>query len=237
MVSQKIIQQGAEAVIYKLENKVIKDRVPKSYRLEELDTKIRTRRTKAETKIINKLKGIIPVPKILEDKKQKNKKSNIIHMQFISGKKLSEHLESLDYKEIAKQIGQNITKIHEQDIIHGDLTTSNMIYVKDNLNPISQKKYQATQNDPHLDSQKDHIDINTSFKIYFIDFGLGFHSKKVEDKAVDLHLLKQALDARHFKVSEEMFKIILDNYSSNNSDLIKKRIKVIKSRGRYKDKY
>ena len=50
-------------------------------------------------------------------------------MQFIDGKKLSDNLDSLPNNiEICKMIGQNIAKLHDNDIIHGDLTTSNMIY-------------------------------------------------------------------------------------------------------------
>ena len=51
-------------------------------------------------------------------------------MQFIDGKKLSDSLESLNYKSISKIIAENISKMHDQGIIHGDLTTSNMIYVE-----------------------------------------------------------------------------------------------------------
>ena len=39
-----------------------------------------------------------------------------------------------------------------------------------------------------------------NFKVFIIDFGLGFISPKIEDKAVDLHLIKQALEAKHFKI-------------------------------------
>lgn len=197
-MKQKIIQQGAEAIIYKINNKIIKDRVPKKYRLPELDIKLRKKRTKAEAKIIEKLKKIINVPKII------SVNENQIIMQYINGKKLSEHLEKLDYKKICKQIGENLTKLHNQDIIHGDLTTSNMIYHNN--------------------------------QIYFIDFGLGFHSHKIEDKAVDLHLLKQALNAKHYKIAEQCFKIIIKNYKSNQSKLIIQRISIIESRGRYKKK-
>ena len=41
-------------------------------------------------------------------------------MQYINGKKFSEHLEKLDYKEICKQLGETLTKLHNQDIIHGN---------------------------------------------------------------------------------------------------------------------
>ena len=199
-MNPKIIQQGAEAIIYLKDNKITKDRISKSYRVPILDNKIIKSRTKAESKIINKLKTIIKVPKIIKTNE------NQIIMQFIEGKKLSEHLENLNFKEICKQIGQILTKLHNQDIIHGDLTTSNMI-----LN-------------------------NKNNQIYIIDFGLGFHSHKIEDKAVDLHLLKQALEAKHYKIADTAFQIILKNYTPKQYKLIIPRIKIIESRGRYKTK-
>ncbi|MBS3075327.1 Kae1-associated serine/threonine protein kinase [Candidatus Pacearchaeota archaeon] len=199
-MSNQKIQQGAEAIIYLKNNEIIKDRIKKSYRISILDEKLRKSRTKSEAKIINKLQNIIPVPKIIKsDEKQE------IVMEYINGEKLSENLEQLEYKQICKQIANNITKIHNQNIIHGDLTTSNMI-LKDN-------------------------------KIYFIDFGLAFHSQKIEDKAVDLHLLQQALEAKHFTIWQECWKIILDDYRADKYKEILQRIKAIESRGRYKDKY
>lgn len=193
----KQISQGAEAIIYQDEEKVIKERVSKGYRLPIIDKKLRRSRTKAESKIIKKLKDIIPVPEILETDNEEK-----IEMQFIEGKKLSEHLEKEDWKSILKQLAETLTKLHDQDLIHGDLTTSNMI-LKDNL-------------------------------VYLIDFGLGFHSHKIEDKAVDLHLLKQALDAKHFSIFPEAFDIILKNYKAKEYDLIIKRIDTIEKRGRYR---
>jgi len=201
-MTSKILAQGAEAIITLNKNNIIKNRIKKSYRIPVLDEKIRKSRTKAEAKIINKLSSIIPVPKIIKtDEKQE------IIMEFIKGKKLSDFLESLDYKKISKLIAENITKMHKLGIIHGDLTTSNMIYTK------------------------------SEDKVFFIDFGLAFHSQKIEDKAVDLHLLKQALEAKHFTIWQECIKIILDNYKPEKYNEIINRIKAIESRGRYKDKY
>ncbi|MEK6935367.1 MAG: KEOPS complex kinase/ATPase Bud32 [Nanoarchaeota archaeon] len=197
---QKIIFQGAEAIISldETNNQIIKHRIKKSYRIKEIDEKLRFRRTKAEAKIINKLNSVINVPKII-----KVDKENII-MENIEGKKLSDYLEELDYKTICKQIGEILTKLHNQNIIHGDLTTSNMILA---------------------DKDK---------QIYLIDFGLGFHSQKIEDKAVDLHLLKQALDAKHYKINEQAFKIIIDNYNPEKKKEILQRITAIEKRGRYR---
>jgi TP53 regulating kinase-like protein len=213
-MTSKTIAQGAEAIITLKDNQIIKNRIKKSYRIKEIDEKLRKSRTRSEAKIMNKLSSIIPVPRILKTaalSKSKDfelithEKQEII-MEFIDGKKLSENLESLDYKSISKIIGETIAKVHNQNMIHGDLTTSNMIF-KDG-------------------------------KVYFIDFGLAFHSQKIEDKAVDLHLLQQSLEAKHFTIFEECLKIILENYekTANQGKEILQRIKVIESRGRYREK-
>lgn len=194
----KILQIGAEAVIYIDDKKIIKKRLKKSYRISELDEKLRKSRTRAEAKIMEKLLSLIDLPRIFNV----DENNKIIVMDFIEGRKLSDFLEELDWKDICKNIGEAITIIHNKNIIHSDLTTSNMIY-KDN-------------------------------KVYLIDFGLAFHSNKIEDKAVDLHLLKQALEAKHFKIAEEAIKIIINNYKADNYKLILERIKVVEKRGRYR---
>ena len=202
----KLIQQGAEAKILLDEknNLIVKDRISKSYRHPDLDAQIRKRRTKSETKLLEKAFKIISVPKLIKtDEKEK------IEMQFINGKKLSENLNNFTLekqKEICREIGESVAKLHKENIIHGDLTTSNMILVED--------------------------------KIYFIDFGLGYISNKTEDKAVDLHLLKHALEAKHFKNCEILIKEISKSYEKILGKIeakkIFERMKAIEKRGRYR---
>jgi TP53 regulating kinase-like protein len=203
MFSKKLIAQGAEAKIILSNNFIIKDRIKKSYRIPELDKKIRERRTRAEVKLLIKASEIIncPIPVI-----NKDKKSTKLIMPFIKGKKLSEHFDKFELKkqkQICKQIGEEIAKLHNADIIHGDLTTSNIILVENN--------------------------------IYLIDFGLGFFNGKYEDKAVDLHLFKQALEAKHFKHWESLFKEFEKGYKNyKEANKVFQRLKVVEKRGRYK---
>jgi len=199
---ENIIATGAEAILIHKDNRLIKRRIKKSYRLKEIDEKLRKARTKKESRLLEKAYKFIPVPKILK----MDEKSNEIEIEFIEGKKLSTHLDNLPNAiEICKTIGNQIAILHDNDIIHGDLTTSNMIL-----------------------SNKDN-------KIYFIDFGLGFESKKPEDKAVDLHLIKQALEAKHFAHYKEFFNAILEGYkSSKNYKTIFNRLAKVEARGRYK---
>ncbi len=200
---EKIIAQGAEAVIIKDNNKIIKNRTPKGYRHPILDLKLRTLRTRQESRLLEKSSPLIPTPKLISS----SEIAKTIHLEYISGKKLSTNLDKLkNLKFVAKQIGRSIAKLHDKDIIHGDLTTSNLI-LKNKL-------------------------------VYFIDFGLGFHSSRAEDKAVDLHVLKEALQAKHPKIFLKAWKSILEGYkkSSNYNQTIK-QLEKVESRGRYKAQY
>ncbi len=199
-----IIQQGAEALILKKRDDVIKRRIKKSYRISEIDDKIRKSRTKSESKLLKKASELIKIPTVIRT----DEKTKEIIMKFINGKKLSEYLNKFSLKkqkEICKKIGESVAKLHDKDIIHGDLTTSNMI--------LSKKE------------------------VYFIDFGLGFISHKIEDKAVDLHLLKQALEARHFKNWKELVEKVFSSYKkSKDSEKVFIQLKAVEKRGRYKEK-
>mgnify|MGYP001607177659 CR=1 FL=1 len=48
----QLIARGAEAVIYLKDGKLVKERVKKGYRLEEIDEALRKRRTRSEAKLL-----------------------------------------------------------------------------------------------------------------------------------------------------------------------------------------
>ena len=211
-MAEKILQQGAEALIILDGNEVIQRRIKKSYRFDSIDENIRKLRTRSEGKLLERASKVVNIPNIIKvDEKTKE-----IVMEFIQGKKLSDSLDSFPLdkqKNICRTIGEEIAKLHDANIIHGDLTTSNMILVRNG-------------NEKRGD------------KIYFIDFGLGFHSQRTEDKAVDIHLLRQALEAKHFNHWQILFDEFLKGYSiSKHDSLIKQQFKKVEARGRYKDKY
>lgn len=72
------------------------------------------------------------------------------------------------------------------------------------------------------------------FKIYLIDFGLGFQNARIEDKAVDIHLFRQALESKHFKHWEKLFHSFLSGYSPKDKKQILERLEKVEARGRYK---
>jgi len=120
---KSIIGQGAEAVLYKEDNKVLKDRISKDYRQKDLDTSLRKARTRREAKVLSKLKEIgVPGPELLD----MDDKDMRISMSFINGNKLRDVLHN-NPVELSKEVGRKVAKLHANDIIHADLTTSNMI--------------------------------------------------------------------------------------------------------------
>jgi len=126
-----LIKKGAEANLYLEEwhgRKVImKRRLSKAYRLFELDTAIRAQRTLREPQLIHRAKEAgVPTPTIfLIDKVDAN-----IIMEYIEGKQVKQILNDLPMLErlsLCRHIGVLIGRLHNHGIIHGDLTTSNMI--------------------------------------------------------------------------------------------------------------
>ena len=204
-VKKKIIAQAAEAKIFLINNKIVKSRISKGYRLPFLDKKLRKQRTRKEAKLLQKAASLIPVPRILAV----NETQSTIELEYIKGKKLSESLDTLPIEKalnICKLIGTQIATLHDAGIIHGDLTTSNMIFAKEQL--------------------------------YIFDFGLGFESYKTEDKAVDLHLIKEAFEARHFARATAYLKAMIEGYKkSEKAKETMQRLNNVEKRGRYKQQF
>ena len=200
----KLIAQGAESKLFLEENKIIKNRFRKTYRIKEIDERLRKFRTKREAKVLEKLRAIgFSVPELIT-----NNEKDTLEIQYINGALLKNILNKKNCIRLSKEIGENIAILHNNGIIHHDLTTSNMI----------------------LEKEKN--------EIYFIDFGLSFFSGKIEDKAVDLHLLKEALESKHSKIWEKCYKAALESYAEKAVDgkNVLKRLEVVEKRGRYKHK-
>lgn len=126
-----LIKKGAEANLFleKWQDRkvIMKRRLPKRYRLHKMDEKIRTYRTVHESQLIHNAKEAgVPTPTIFMVDLAN---SNII-MEFIGGKQVKQILDSLSSEErerLSKHIGELIGRLHGRGIVHGDLTTSNMI--------------------------------------------------------------------------------------------------------------
>ena len=136
-MTEKIIYQGAEAKIciskYMNFNVIKKRRIKKGYRIKQIDNSLISTRTKEEAKLmIEARRAGVSIPIIYDVDLQ----NGIITMEYLKGKRIKDILNSLDEKErerICKKIGESIARFHNNNIIHGDITTSNMILLDDKI--------------------------------------------------------------------------------------------------------
>jgi len=136
-VIEKIIYQGAEAKIcvskYMNFDVIKKRRLKKGYRIKQIDNSLISSRTKEETKLIIEARQAgVSVPIIYDVDLQ----NGVITMEYLKGKRIKDILNDLDESKracICKKIGESIARFHNNNIIHGDITTSNMILLDDKI--------------------------------------------------------------------------------------------------------
>src|SRR3972149_10680593 len=210
MKNSVLLKRGAEPCLYLTQwqdmEVVAKKRLPKKYRPPELDRQIRTFRTIHEAQLMHEAKKAgVPTPLIyLVDVK-----NTTIIMEYAKGKQLKKVLaesQQSERRNLCANIGKLIGKLHKHGVIHGDLTTSNMI----------------------LDGEG---------KVFFVDFGLGGKTTETEETAVDMHLMKRALQSTHFKLARECFEHVVSGYvsvlGSKTAKSVLDKVGAIEKRGRY----
>ncbi|KAI4841220.1 EKC/KEOPS complex subunit BUD32 [Plasmodium brasilianum] len=223
-----LISSGSDARIYKgdfIGKETVKKVIyRKYYRHKKIDAKIRKLRVSNEIKFTKKLASLnIDVPFLyFVDVKEKS-----LYFEYIKGCTINYIFKNIEEYEpnISKAVGIILAKIHNGNIIHGDFTTSNLIlrnsYIEKN------KIYDYSSNSLY------HLNDVDSIKLCVIDFGLSFISAIVEDKAVDLFVLLKAIKSFHSEFSQ-LEEDILSGYKmmSNNFDEIRKKLEIVKQRGR-----
>ncbi|MCW4000256.1 MAG: Kae1-associated kinase Bud32 [Candidatus Bathyarchaeota archaeon] len=131
----RLIKKGAEASLFQTEwhgkEAVLKVRVPKRYRPAELDRQIRSYRTIHEPQLMHEAKAAgVPTPLIY----MVNVPDATIVMEYIEGRQVKQVLNQASQQirqQLCIQIGEATAKLHKSGLIHGDLTTSNMILAGD----------------------------------------------------------------------------------------------------------
>lgn len=229
--------QGAESRLYfglHAGNRcVIKYRFSKKYRHPLLDKKLTKERTKRERRIIDKIRSNSKllgnyIPKVVW-----SNDSTLLMTEIIDCEPLYDFIEREPTKtiDLAPLIAQCLAELHNLGIIHGDLTTSNLLLVpkiKSEENPEKKAKSESIQ-DSHI--------------VIPIDFGLSTGSVHPEERAVDLYVLERALLSTHFSDST-FFNAILESYIEKidetkcehlGKEKILERFKDVRARGRKTD--
>jgi bifunctional N6-L-threonylcarbamoyladenine synthase / protein kinase Bud32 len=149
-------KRGAEAIVTMAGGVAEKRRVSKRYRVPALDKRLIAERTRAEARLLHMArKAGVPTPVI------KDITPDTIVMDMIQGTLLTHDLTELNLNEAGRMVG----KLHAAGLMHGDLTTSNMIIREGDR------------------------------KCVLIDFGLAQVTQEIEQRGVDLHVLYQTLES------------------------------------------
>ena len=194
-----VLIRGAEATIYLDEERreVIKKRLPKRYRVKALDDAIIEERTKTEAKIISDARRAgVPTPIILD------LKDDEIKMEFIKGETLRDIVD----EQMMEKVGEIVGKLHRGNIVHGDLTTSNMICSSEDRIYL-------------IDFGLSRYDTETEAR------GVDIH--------VLFQMLKSTYND-HEDLKNSFMKGYKKNFGEEEGDSVLKRVEAIERRGRYK---
>ncbi|GKT68390.1 serine/threonine-protein kinase bud32 [Colletotrichum tofieldiae] len=132
------------------------------------------------------------------------------------GKIVARERDATGLRDLMRRMGSAIGRMHKIGIVHGDLTTSNMM-----LRPPRPAAAAASPPSP-LDGD-----------VFIIDFGLASQSTSDEDRAVDLYVLERAFGSTHPR-AEAYFRDVLDAYraSYKQAPVTLKKLEDVRMRGR-----
>lgn len=231
-----LLQQGAEAKLERCsfygKPCLVKERFNKKYRHPVLDKSLTTQRIKSEVRAMIRCRtNGIRTPTIF----MVDMENNSIYMEYFElSITIREYIASIQgigrgdtpLLALADKIGAIIGKAHTLNIIHGDLTTSNMLL-------IGRKDADGQKQETVSKSDILKMDIE-DLDLVLIDFGLSALDGTAEDKGVDLYVLERALLSTHPN-TDNIFEAILTSYRKHNqkgpADVIKK-LDEVRLRGR-----
>jgi TP53 regulating kinase and related kinases len=193
-------------------------------------------------------------PRILEAADNENENDDDDDDQIVS------RLMSIEYDDLARRMGALIGQLHNIDIIHGDLTTSNMLLVMTTTattttatataetiqnydfeqHRLPTSKPSAKDDDNNNNNNSCHGKMDASWKLMLIDFGLGKSTSSMEEHAVDLYVLERALQSTHPELPSDFMDRLLHEYAkiirieSKSGDVLR-RLEDVRKRGRKRE--
>ncbi len=127
----RLLYKGAEADVVRGEwqglDAVFKVRKPLTYRLQVLDEAIRRQRTLREAEMIHQAKRAGVAAPFLY---YVDAPAATLVMEFVKGDRVKDLVESLPDEEVKRiffDFGSNVGRLHAAGIMHGDLTTANVV--------------------------------------------------------------------------------------------------------------
>ncbi|KAI9662054.1 MAG: serine/threonine-protein kinase bud32 [Trizodia sp. TS-e1964] len=207
---------GAESHIYQSTHLlptrpcILKHRPPKPYRHPTLDARLTRHRLLAEARALLKARAArVPVPAlyaldvpnallVLEYLPHPTARAVLCSLQEQEGQEGGE--------QVMRDVGRVVGRLHGAGIVHGDLTTSNLL----------------VEREP-----------GRAGKVWVLDFGLAVQSCGEEERAVDLYGLERAVGAMHPRVGlEALLEGYLEGVGGGEGEAVLKRLRGVRARGR-----
>lgn len=250
-----LIFQGAESKVYHCtfygQAGVCKHRFAKRYRHPELDEKLRNQRTRHEARALERclVKGI-RVPHLYGVDHREAR----LFMEVVTGKTIKD---ALDVDNAASQarakpgvatassptalallraMGMTVAKLHNANVIHGDLTTSNFMTTFDATAEGNGSGSQRAAAASSAATSPAPSSLPSVADIVVIDFGLIAEKFNAEECAVDLYVLERALTATHPYLGHGAVEVVLSGYRSvmdpKMAGTVLTRLEAVRARGR-----
>jgi TP53 regulating kinase-like protein len=232
-----LITQGAEALLYRTpfllptQHVALKYRPRKTYRHPTLDARLTKQRILAEARVLVRCRREgVRVPAVIA----LDWEEGWLGMEWIPGRTVRACLDAVlkgcgSVEELDEQrrdgiwrlmgrVGKAVGGMHDVGVVHGDLTTSNLMVKED----------EAAGGDASAGQ-------NLEGEIVIIDFGLAVQTVQDEDRAVDLYVLERAFGSTHPQ-AEGLFKEVLRVYgeSFKGAKTVLRRLDDVRLRGRKK---
>ena len=242
-IPPELITQGAEALLYRTTYLspqlacALKHRPSKPYRHAILDARLTRHRILSEARVLVKCrKEGVPVPAVYALDEAKG----WIMMEWIDGEVVRIRLNEWiglrkaagteegvgdgELIDLMARVGRAVGSLHKMGIVHGDLTTSNLMLRPNKPRWRTEMAVATGQQGAAklLDGE-----------IVLIDFGLASQSTQDEDRAVDLYVLERAFGSMHPR-AESLFREALKAYgeSFRGANVVLKRLEDVRMRGR-----
>jgi TP53 regulating kinase-like protein len=236
-----LITQGAEALLFKTTYllpslpSALKYRPPKPYRHPILDARLTRHRILSEARVLVKCRREgVPVPGVYALDEAKGWlmiewiEGEVIRIrlnEWLRRRKESGVAEGQDDTQLVglmRRVGSAVGRLHKVGIVHGDLTTSNLM-----LRPGAAVVQGGVNGELAVDGE------GLEGDVVLIDFGLASQSEVAEDRAVDLYVLERAFGSTHPR-AESLLGELLKAYgqSFKGANQVLKKLEEVRMRGR-----
>ncbi|ORC91783.1 protein kinase [Trypanosoma theileri] len=236
-----VLSQCAESKVYECDfynyRAVCKHRFRKDYRHPVLDQRLREQRTVREARALMRCrKHGVTAPTVFAVDRDRC----AIIMERIEGLTVRDILDNQQRQQqsveqaknaaptmdryLLQGIGEIVGLLHNADIIHGDLTTSNFMCTTQLL-----EDYQTSKEEYKKKT-------SARYGLVVLDFGLVMDKNSAEERAVDLYVLERAIKSSHPYLEHIASSLVLDGYrrtvDAQKGAATLARLEAVRARGR-----